>query len=141
MSITEDRRRGGRLRFDVASSVLESPDGAPLVDSDPRRSPHALSDREHRDHRRVWVLYAVLGALLVAYIISVFARTAAQSWTWLDGWSVASLELVAVALCVYKGRVKRPGRSVPLVLGLGLLCWTLGDFVLTYESLGGKTPA
>jgi len=121
--------------------VLESPDGAPLVDSDPRRSPHALSDREHRDHRRVWVLYAVLGALLVAYIISVFARTAAQSWTWLDGWSVASLELVAVALCVYKGRVKRPGRSVPLVLGLGLLCWTLGDFVLTYESLGGKTPA
>jgi len=141
MSITEDRRRGGRLRFDVASSVLESPDGAPPPETDHHRHFHVLSEREHRDNRRVWTAYAVLGVLLVAYIISVFARTEAQSWPWLDGWSLASLELVAVALCLYKGRVNRPGRAVPLVLGLGLLCWTLGDYVLTYESLGGKTPA
>jgi diguanylate cyclase len=140
MSLTEDRRRGGRLRFEVASGVLESPDGDVPSEEDVRYNAHVLGEIERRDNRRVWAVYVVLGAALFAYIISVFVRTEAQSWTWLDGWAITTLELVAVVLCMYKGRIKRPGRSVPLLLGFSLLAWTLGDYILTWESLGGKTP-
>ncbi len=140
MSITEDRRRGGRLRFDVASSVLESPEGIATMTTDPHANHHEMGEHERRDTHRVRLAYVVVGALLFAYIISVFARSENQEWTWLDGWLLATLELVASALCLYRGRIKRPGRSVPLLLGLSLVCWTLGDYVLTFESLGGKTP-
>jgi diguanylate cyclase (GGDEF)-like protein len=99
-----------------------------------------MGEHERRDTHRVRLAYVVVGALLFAYIISVFARSENQEWTWLDGWLLATLELVASALCLYRGRIKRPGRSVPLLLGLSLVCWTLGDYVLTFESLGGKTP-
>ncbi len=140
MSITEDRRRGGRLRFDVASSVLESPEGIATMTTDPHANHHEMGEHERRDTHRVRLAYVVVGALLFAYIISVFARSENQEWTWLDGWLLATLELVASALCLYRGRIKRPGRSVPLLLGLSLVCWTLGDYALTFESLGGKTP-
>ena len=31
-------------------------------------------------------------------------------------------------------------RAVPILLGIGLLCWAAGDLVLTIQSLGGATP-
>jgi diguanylate cyclase (GGDEF)-like protein len=108
--------------------------------TDPHANHHEMGEHERRDTHRVRLAYVVVGALLFAYIISVFARSENQEWTWLDGWLLATLELVASALCLYRGRIKRPGRSVPLLLGLSLVCWTLGDYVLTFESLGGKTP-
>jgi diguanylate cyclase (GGDEF)-like protein len=108
--------------------------------TDPHANHHEMGEHERRDTHRVRLAYVVVGALLFAYIISVFARSENQEWTWLDGWLLATLELVASALCLYRGRIKRPGRSVPLLLGLSLVCWTLGDYALTFESLGGKTP-
>jgi diguanylate cyclase (GGDEF)-like protein len=140
MSVTEDRRRGGRLRFEVASSVLESPDADTVLEVKAQGTGNTISENERRNNRRVWRAYGVIAVLLVAYIISVFVRSESQNWLWLDGWSLSTLELCAVGLCLYKGRRRHPGRAIPLVLGLGLLCWTLGDYLLTYESIGGKNP-
>src|SRR5580692_9628122 len=43
--------------------------------------------------KRMWIGYAVLGLLIAAYLISLLVRSPAQQWTWLDGWSVAGIEV------------------------------------------------
>jgi len=93
-----------------------------------------------RHRQRVWVVYGVIGVLLLAYVISLIVRTPAEQWTWLDGWSLTGLELVASLMCIYRGLDHRPGRAVPLLLGFAILSWTIGDFVLTAESLNGANP-
>jgi diguanylate cyclase (GGDEF)-like protein len=77
----------------------------------------------------------------VAYLISLLVRNPDQQWTWLDGWSVTGFEFVASLMCIYRGLDRKVGRAVPLFLGFALLSWSLGDFVLTAESLGGATPS
>jgi diguanylate cyclase len=86
-----------------------------------------------------WVVFGLLGALLLAYLASLVLRPAGETWTWLDGWCVAGFEVVGSLICVTRGLVGRPGRTAALLLGLGVLSWSLGDVVLTFESLGGKT--
>jgi diguanylate cyclase (GGDEF)-like protein len=90
--------------------------------------------------RSVWPAYIILGLLLFAYMVSLFVRRADQQWLWLDGWAVTGFELVVSCLCIGKGLIRQPGRMVPLALGFSLLSWTIGDFFLTVESLGGATP-
>ena len=98
-------------------------------------------DRLERVTKTVWIGFTVLASLLVAYFISLLVRTPAQQTTWLDGWSVCALEVIASGMCIARGLNRSPGRSAPLVLGLSLLSWTIGDIVLTFESLGGKNPS
>ena len=88
----------------------------------------------------LWAIYGVLAFLLVGYLASLFLRRDNQFWPWLDGWIVCGVELIASALCVARGCIRRPGRAAALILGLALLSWTIGDIVLTVESLGGATP-
>ena len=88
----------------------------------------------------VWAVYGVLGALLLAYAVSVMVRPNGSSWTWLDGWTVVIWEVVVCGLAIGKGLSQRRGRVVALALGLSILCWAIGDLALTWESLGGVTP-
>jgi diguanylate cyclase (GGDEF)-like protein len=89
----------------------------------------------------VWGVFAALGLLLAAYCGFLTDQPNHQYTTWLDGWSVDAVELVAGALCVAQGFMRTRGRAVPLVLGAALLSWAFGDVVLTIESLGGATPS
>ncbi len=84
--------------------------------------------------------YGLLGILLVGYLVSRLLRRDNQFWPWLDGWMVCGVEVVASALCIARGLLRRSGRAAALVLGFSLLSWTIGDIVLTVESLGGATP-
>ncbi len=93
-----------------------------------------------RVRRRVWLVYAALGAMLVAYLAFLIDDPGHQYATWLDGWSVDAVELSAGALCLIRGVTRRQGRAVPMMLGAALLSWSVGDTVLTIESLGGATP-
>ncbi len=138
MTVTKERRHGGRRRFDIGSSALEPG----LLIAAEAQTTVVDGDAEALDRRSrpVWIAYAALGTLLLAYIISVWVRNANQSWLWLDGWSLSCFELVMSLLCITKGLARRPGRVVPLLLGTSILSWTIGDFVLTYLSTGGKTP-
>jgi diguanylate cyclase (GGDEF)-like protein len=53
---------------------------------------------------------------------------------------VASFEVLASLLCFARALVIRRGRVIPLVLGLALLSWSIGDMVLTADSIGEAAP-
>lgn len=88
-----------------------------------------------------WVrgCYVILGVVLAGYLASLLVRGAGVEWTWLDGWTIVGVELAASTLCIGRGLRMQRGRTFPIVLGLSLLAWTLGDVALTAETLGGAT--
>jgi len=90
-----------------------------------------------RAYRYVWVAYAVLTALAIGYVV---VDALGVDWSWLDGWGVDAFEVLACGLCILKAADLKQGRAVPVLLGVGLLCWAAGDTVLTIQSLGGATP-
>ena len=53
-------------------------------------------------------------------LLDLACRCAAPmtSWTWLDGWAVCAIEVVASIICIVRGLDKNPGRAAPLALGL-----------------------
>ena len=97
------------------------------------------SERTGRAPQAIWVVYAVMGTLLAAYILSLLVRSPTDSWPWVDGWGVCVYELILVGMLFARGFSGRPGRAVPLVLGAAVLAWALGDLVLTWETWGGAT--
>jgi diguanylate cyclase len=84
-------------------------------------------------------LYAALAVLLFGYFVSLLVRGPNQSVALVDGWGVAAFEVAASALCIGRALTSRR-RIVPLMLGFGILSWSIGDTVLTGESAGGGTP-
>src|SRR5579864_6326845 len=89
-----------------------------------------------RAPRALWLVYAVMGTLLAAYIVSLMVRSSDDSWPWIDGWGVAAYEVILGILLVARAFSGLPGRAVPLVLGSAVLAWACGDAVLTWESWG-----
>ena len=90
----------------------------------------------------VKTLFAALIVVLVVYAGSLIMRGPdGASPTWLDGWGVAVFEMVASVLVLVRAYVSRRDRKYALWLGLGCVSWALGDFAMTYETLGGATPA
>jgi diguanylate cyclase len=134
----QERRRGSRARLEVGGASRPYLNGKGT-------SPHTASvssdETESFVHlrRNMWKAFGVLAVLLIAYFISVLVRGGSE-WLWLDGWCVTGFEFVASSICIYKGFAQRTNRAVPLTLGFALLAWTLGDFILTAESLGGANP-
>ncbi|MGZ4408052.1 MAG: GGDEF domain-containing protein, partial [Gaiellaceae bacterium] len=89
----------------------------------------------------LWGLYGVLCLALLAYLLLLVVRPAVRDSLVLNGWGGASFELVVSVLVLVRGVTKRRDRIVPLALGTGMLMWAFGDFVLSYESRHGATPA
>src|SRR3984893_6438898 len=87
--------------------------------------------------RPIWAAYSLLGVLVIAYITALILRGPGVEWPFVDGWLVAAFEFLASVLCLYRALTLRRGRAVPLLLGLGVLSWSIGDFVLTAESAAG----
>ncbi len=93
-----------------------------------RRAPH--------HGRLLWAVYGALGAVLLAYLVSLLVR-GDNSSELVDGWLVAAFEIVGSGLCFLRA-AGRPGRrGVPLALGFGTLAWAIGDVLLTAEAAGG----
>jgi len=90
--------------------------------------------------RWVSAAYAVLGLVLTAYVVSLVLRGADDRSLVLDGWLVATFELLAAGLCLLRAFVQRRGWVIPLIFGCGVLAWTTGDFTQTAESLGYASP-
>jgi len=83
--------------------------------------------------------YAGLAVLIFAYLISLIVRQPGQSIPLIDNWGVGVFELTASALCIWRALQTRQ-RLIPLMLGLGILSWSIGDTVQAVESAGGATP-
>ena len=90
---------------------------------------------------RVWAVYGLLGALLLAYLVSLIVRSPDQRSGLIDGWGVDAFEVVVSALAIARGLANAKRRAVPLALGGAMLMWAAGDIALTVESQGGATPA
>jgi diguanylate cyclase len=90
--------------------------------------------------RRLLKTDAILGAVIVAYTLSIVLRPTLSYIPALDGWLVDVFELFTAGWCIARAFVRRPGRLVALLFGLALLSWCIGDIILTFESLGGATP-
>ena len=88
----------------------------------------------------VWVVLGLSAAVIAVYFLALLVRGPSTYWTWLDGWVICAVELTVGSLCVARGLVRRPGRMAAVILGVSLLCWALGDVVLTIQSIGGATP-
>jgi len=121
-----------RAGLDDASAVPGTPE--PTVVHDPFESGRADGAVIRR---RAWIAYAVLLAVLAGFLVTLIARPAHDSWEWLDGWTVVALEFVASGLCIARGVFFPRGRAVAFVLGAALTSWTIGDLVLTAQTLGG----
>jgi diguanylate cyclase (GGDEF)-like protein len=100
-------------------------------------TPERLGDRAPA---MVGAAYALLGVLLLAYLITLVVRSAGAYTTWLDGWAVDGFEVVVCAIAFARAFGSRHGRGVTLAIGLSMLMWTLGDIALTIESLHGAEP-
>jgi methyl-accepting chemotaxis protein len=85
-------------------------------------------------------LFGALTVVVIAYAISLMVRANGETWTWLDGWGVSGFELLASVLVLIRGLTSPADRKFTLWLGLGCTAWALGDFAMTYESLGGASP-
>jgi diguanylate cyclase (GGDEF)-like protein len=101
------------------------------------RSGSALAGRAKT---ALWAIYALCGLLLLGYLVVVLSRPNGAYWTWLDGWGVDTVEVLISGLCIGRAFQRSPGRLVALTLGTAIMCWAVGDVVLTVESLGGATP-
>ena len=101
---------------------------------------HAGRPRD-RSETAVWAVFGLLGVLLVSYLGFLIFRSSDQFSPWLDGWLVVGFELIVSALCLAAGIVNTRHRRVALVMGAACFSWSIGDLVLTLESLGGATPA
>jgi len=88
----------------------------------------------------VWVAVALMATAVAGYLVILIVRGDNSYWTWLDGWVICGIELLASVLCLIRALVRRPGRLAALFFGLSLLGWTLGDMVVTIQSIGGATP-
>jgi hypothetical protein len=97
MSMNDDRRRGGRLRFEIASSVIETPIDQDLIGSSDIPVGHG-GEVVRANARWVVTTYVSLGLLLVAYMISLIVRSPSQHWLWLDGWLLTCFELVVTTM-------------------------------------------
>ncbi|MGC2191202.1 MAG: EAL domain-containing protein [Candidatus Dormiibacterota bacterium] len=92
-----------------------------------------------RSPKLIWIVYGVMAALIVAYLISLILRNYKYS-TPLDGFGVDAFEFAASLLCLGLAFGKRRNRIIPLVLGAALLSWTVGDSVTTFQSFNNATP-
>lgn len=84
--------------------------------------------------RAVRVVFALLTCFLAAYVLSVIVRGGNADSTFLDGWVVVIFEMTVSLLCISRAYVLERNRAACVVLGLGLVSWSLGDFLTTLLS-------
>jgi len=89
--------------------------------------------------RRARRSYALLLGVLVGYLVLLLVRGPHAPWAWLDDWTIVALEFVASGLCLARGVLFPRGRANALVLGAAILSWSIGDLVLTAQTVNGGT--
>jgi len=96
--------------------------------------------RLHRMGGGTKAFYGLLGLIVLGYAVSLVVRATGDTSTLVDGWGVASFELLASVLVLTRAAVSPRDRRFCLALGIGMCLWALGDFANTIES-GPPTPS
>jgi diguanylate cyclase (GGDEF)-like protein len=107
---------------------------------------HAAEHEGGTDKRRyipvpIQVAYGSMTIVVVLGVAAVIWRPALLQSTAFAGWGVTVFELVGSVLCLAAAAYERRFRLIAIILGSALLAWTLGDLVVTLESIGGGSGA
>ena len=86
-------------------------------------------------------IFALMGVAVLGYLVFLVARSSSQFSPWLDGWLVVAFEALACGMCVFSVRKRRRHRRAAVAMGAACFAWTIGDLIVTIESLGGQTPS
>ena len=78
----------------------------------------------------VWTIYGVMGLALIAFYLSFFV-VPAPAENVVSTWPPVAFEFLAALLCIGLGLARARERTIPVVLGLAVLCWAFGDAILT----------
>jgi diguanylate cyclase (GGDEF)-like protein len=124
-----------RLHSETDSVAMTAP-----VSVTPERR-RSTAQGPERTSNVIWAIYAVLAVLLIAYVVWQLFRSKDAYSQALDGWGIAAFEIVATGMCFLRALVTKRGRTVILVLGGGLLAWSLGDLALAWETAAGSVPS
>lgn len=84
--------------------------------------------------------YEGLGLLLAAYLAAIVVSPALEESLAVSGWAVSGFEIMASLLCFAAAVVRPSVRPLALVFGCALLAWSVGDVLLTIQSMGGASP-
>jgi diguanylate cyclase len=122
----------------MSSTQIGSAGETPVPNAPDRRRTGTFATAD-RLTRCVWAVYGIAAVCVLVYLV-LLASHGGQTWPWLDNWAVPGFEIVLSALCFLRAAVKRRGRLIAVLLGIGLLCWSLGDLVLAIESSSGNPP-
>jgi methyl-accepting chemotaxis protein len=85
-------------------------------------------------------VFGLLGLILAVYSVSLITRKNGSGTTLVDGWGVASFEMVASLLVLIRAMAVRRDRAFAWCLGLGMVAWAAGDYAMTVETLNNATP-
>ena len=99
-----------------------------------------VRDGGDRAGRAAWTAFALLALLLAGYLAFLVLRASDRFSPWLDGWLVVGFEFAASALCAASALAGRRRRRVAFAMAAACLAWTVGDFIITLQSLGGAQP-
>jgi len=82
-----------------------------------------------------------MGGLVAAYLLWLVVRgSQALQLGQTNGWIGTAFRLAAAVVCLVFGLRRRRGSYVPLVFGLALIFTTIGNVILTLDSLHGPPP-
>ena len=89
----------------------------------------------HRESRgpgaAATVGFSVLLVLFAAYVVLALVPNPGGGWReFVNRWPLAGFEIIASGLCITRAIADREDRWVAVILGSGLLAWSLGDAVL-----------
>ncbi|MGA3354586.1 MAG: EAL domain-containing protein [Acidimicrobiales bacterium] len=84
--------------------------------------------------------FSALIVLLATYVVVAFVPNLGGGWKTVSEWPLDGFEIVASGLCLARAIADRKDRLVAIILGSGLLAWSLGDVVWTLETQGGGIP-
>ncbi|MGH2850150.1 MAG: ATP-binding protein [Solirubrobacteraceae bacterium] len=103
-------------------------------------APPRNATQGRRSATAIWCLFGLMGVVLAADLGFLALRASQQFSPSLDGWLVVGFEALASGLCAAAGVIGPAPRRVALTMAAACLAWTVGDLVVTLQSLGGSTP-
>ncbi len=94
---------------------------------------------------RLSIAYGILAALLGAYVIALVVHADRGPWSFVSSWGVDGFEFVVALMCLACGVLGgSPRRTATVALGLGLIAWSIGDILWSFETQNGgnlSTPS
>jgi hypothetical protein len=124
-----------------AEAAVSDTRASPSTRTPAKRSVPTRAARPEATGAGVTAVYALFGVILVAYAVSLIVRPSGHTTTLVDGWGVASFELLSSLLVLVRAAVSPKDRRFCLALGAGMCLWAIGDIAMTFETVGGASPS